>query len=170
MRLFFAVLLLTGIPALLHSEMPPLHSRPPRITSPLPGNFRYVVRGAGVIFSGTVIQIERGVPGSATASGITRISFRVETAIRGVHRGQLLQVREWSGLWNAGERYRVGEQVLLFLYPNSRLGLTSPVGGAQGRFAIDEFNRVLPNPVNHRHLKPIEVRAFAREIRRAARE
>jgi hypothetical protein len=79
-------------------------------------------------------------------------------------------VCEWSGLWNAGERYRVGEQVLLFLYPNSRLGLTSPVGGAQGRFAIDEFSRVLPNPANNRHIKPIEIRAFVREIRRAARE
>jgi hypothetical protein len=40
-------------------------------------------------------------------------------------------------LWSDGERYRVGERVLLFLYSPSKLGLTSPVAGAMGRFAMD---------------------------------
>jgi hypothetical protein len=30
-----------------------------------------------------------------------------------------------------------GERVVLFLYPASKLGLTSCVGGALGRFAVD---------------------------------
>jgi hypothetical protein len=33
--------------------------------------------------------------------------------------------------------------VLLFLYPPSKLGLTSCVGGTIGRFAIDPWGRVL---------------------------
>jgi hypothetical protein len=66
-----------------------------------------------------------------------RITFRVEHGIRGVHRGQTLTIREWAGLWESGERYRPGEPVLLFLYPPSKLGLTSTVGGASGHFAID---------------------------------
>jgi hypothetical protein len=33
--------------------------------------------------------------------------------------------------------------VLLFLYPPSKLGLTSPVAGAMGRFALDSEGSVL---------------------------
>jgi hypothetical protein len=32
--------------------------------------------------------------------------------------------------------YRVGEEVVLFLYPASSAGFTSPVGGEQGKFVI----------------------------------
>ena len=46
-------------------------------------------------------------------------------------------------LWSGAQRYRVGERVLLFLYPPSKLGLTSCVGGAVGRFTIDPRGRVL---------------------------
>ena len=42
-----------------------------------------------------------------------------------------------------GQRYRVGERVLLFLYPPSKLGLTSCVGGRMGRFTVDPWGRVL---------------------------
>ena len=66
----------------------------------------------------------------------------VDEAIRGVRQGQVVQVHEWSGLWQTGERYRVGERVLLFLYPQSKLGLTSPVGGTVGRLQIDRNRRV----------------------------
>jgi hypothetical protein len=31
-----------------------------------------------------------------------------------------------------------GEHILLFLYPPSRLGLTSPVGGSRGQVALDQ--------------------------------
>jgi hypothetical protein len=32
---------------------------------------------------------------------------------------------------------RKGQHILIFLYPPSRLGLTSPVGGSQGQVALD---------------------------------
>ena len=47
------------------------------------------------------------------------------------------------GLWSSGQRYRVGERVLLFLYPPSKLGLTSAVGAEIGRFNVDPLGRVL---------------------------
>ena len=75
-----------------------------------------------------------------------QITFRVEQAIRGTRAGQILTIREWAGLWNSGERYHVGERLLLFLYSPSTLGLTSPVGGAAGRFAVDSGgNAVIDN-------------------------
>jgi hypothetical protein len=56
-----------------------------------------------------------------------------------------LTIHEWAGLWDRGERYRVGERVMLFLYSPSKLGLTSPVAGAMGRFVVDAQGRILMN-------------------------
>ena len=71
--------------------------------------------------------------------------------MRGTSAGQNLTIHEWAGLWNRGERYRVGERVLLFLYSPSRLGLTSPVAGPIGRFAIKDAGEILLTP-QHIHL------------------
>jgi hypothetical protein len=116
--------------------------RPPRrvpvnpTESPLP----QISRAAGTIFSGTVISILPARSGQSPPT--VAITFRVEHAIRGVHAGQHLTIFQWIGLWSSGQRYRVGERVLLFLYPPSKLGLTSCVGGPMGRFDIDSFGRV----------------------------
>ncbi|MGA8618051.1 MAG: hypothetical protein WB660_05965 [Candidatus Sulfotelmatobacter sp.] len=66
--------------------------------------------------------------------------------MRGASIGEKLTIHEWAGLWTRGERYRVGERVLLFLYSPSRLGLTSPVAGAIGRFAIDSEGKIVLAP------------------------
>src|SRR5258708_38384941 len=124
-----------------------------------------VARGAKLTFSGVVLQVER----SENVSGATQITFRVENAIRGVRRGQIIRVSEWSGLWNSGERYATGEHVLLFLYPKSKLGLTSPVGGQAGRSAVDTAGRVLvPSPQNGSH--PMPLKTLKAEIQRAVQE
>jgi hypothetical protein len=65
--------------------------------------------------------------------------------MRGTSAGQSLTIHEWAGLWTNGERYRVGEHVLLFLYSPSKLGLTSPVAGAIGKFAMDSQGRIMMN-------------------------
>jgi hypothetical protein len=128
---------------------------------------RPTVRNSGLIFSGTAVKVEHLKP--AGSPGITQITFRVESAIRGVRQGQIVKVREWEGLWSAGERYRAGEHVLLFLYPNSKLGLTSPVGGALGRYQVDKAGRVLVGSPGARP-KPITLRNFVAQTRRAAGE
>jgi hypothetical protein len=46
-------------------------------------------------------------------------------------------------LWTRGERYRVGQRLMLFLYAPSALGLTSPVGGRAGEFALDRDGRIV---------------------------
>jgi len=46
------------------------------------------------------------------------------------------------GVWENGQRYRVGEKVFLFLYQPSKLGLTSIVGGPQGRMSIHRGGQV----------------------------
>jgi hypothetical protein len=106
-------------------------------------SFRLIARAAGTIFSGTVISIARRPATRGQAVETVAITFHIENAIRGATRGRDLTISQWIGLWSGGQRYRVGERVLLFLYPPSKLGLTSSVAGAMGRFTLDRWGRVL---------------------------
>jgi len=120
-------------------------SFPPRLPITPPGGFGFpqLARAAGLIFSGTVINIERRPARAVQALGTVAITFHIENAIRGATPGSDLTISQWIGLWSSGQRYRVGEHVLIFLYPPSKLGLTSCVGGTMGRFVIDPRWRVL---------------------------
>jgi hypothetical protein len=104
-----------------------------------------LTRAAGRIFSGTVTAIS---PHMAAGQGIETVSitFHVDRAIRGVVTGQDLTISQWMGAWSSGQRYRTGERLLLFLYPSSKLGLTSCVGGNLGRFTFDSLGRILLSP------------------------
>jgi len=125
--------------------------RSARIVSPLrtpfppPGVFGFpqFVRAAGMIFSGTVTRIERRPATAGQSVETVAVTFRIEIALRGATPGEDLTITQWIGLWSSGQRYRVGERVLLFLYPASKLGLTSCVGGPLGHFAIDRAGQEL---------------------------
>lgn len=107
--------------------------------------FRQLVRAAGIIFSGRVTSIGQSASFSRPDPASTVVTFQVEHAIRGTLAGQNLTINEWAGLRLSGEHYRVGERVLLFLYSPSKLGLTSPVAGAMGRFAMNSQGQVVMN-------------------------
>ncbi len=119
----------------------------PIVSGPIisgPVVFPQIVQVAGIIFSGSVASIARTPSSKGPVS--TAVTFKVEHAMRGALTGQKLTIHEWAGLWIRGERYRVGERVLLFLYSPSKLGLTSPVAGAMGRFAIDAEGKIVLTP------------------------
>jgi len=103
--------------------------------------WKRVSRRAGMIFAGTVLTAaapiaadDRTVPGATAA---VQLRFRVDEAIAGVERGKVVTIHEWAGAWSRHRPMRSGEHILIFLYPPSRLGLTSPVGGALGQVALD---------------------------------
>jgi hypothetical protein len=102
-------------------------------------------RNSGYIFVGTVRSVTKVEPTSQSSVATVRITFHVENAVRGVRRGQTLVIREWAGRWESGEHYRVGERIMLFLFPPGKLGLTSPVGGQLGKFLLDSYGHVLLN-------------------------
>ena len=108
-----------------------------------------IARGAGTIFSGAVTAIARRPATGGQSVETVAITFHVENAIRGTTPGQDLTITQWIGLWSSGQRYRLGERVLLFLYPPSKLGLTSCVAGPMGRFSVDPSGQVL---LSARHL------------------
>jgi len=114
-----------------------------------------LVRVAGVIFAGRVTSIGLAPSHDGQAPASITVTFQVEHAMRGASVGQSLTIHEWAGLWSSGERYRVGERVLLFLYSPGKLGLTSPVAGAMGRFAIDSRGRIVISAQQVAALGPI---------------
>ena len=105
--------------------------------------FPQLSRAAGTIFSGRVISISRAPLAAKPAVEVVAITFHVENSIRGAIPGENLTIYQWMGAWSGGQRYRVGERLLVFLYPPSKLGLTSTVAGPLGRFALDAQGRVL---------------------------
>ncbi|PYX27879.1 MAG: hypothetical protein DMG77_17650 [Acidobacteria bacterium] len=138
-----------------------------------------IARAAGIIFSGTITSIARMVVTSNEGPRVVAVTFRVESGIRGASAGRDLTIFEWIGLWTGGQRYQVGDRVLLFLYPPSKLGLTSCVGGTMGRFLIDRLGHVV---LSEQHLAAfgadpalggksrVSMRDFAQAVRRARGE
>jgi hypothetical protein len=104
---------------------------------------RHLTRAAGIIFAGTVRGIERRPAARGQSVETVTVTFHVEHALRGVTPGEDLTISQWIGLWSSGQRYRVGEHLFLFLYPRSKLGLTSCVASPVGRFPIDALGRVV---------------------------
>jgi hypothetical protein len=96
-----------------------------------------------MIFSGTVTNIERRPARRGQSVETVAVTFHIENALRGTSAGRDLTIHQWIGLWSSGQRYAVGERVLLFLYPKSKLGLTSSVGGPLGHFEIDRTGRAV---------------------------
>jgi hypothetical protein len=103
--------------------------------------WKHLSRRAGMIFAGTVLAaapppsaVDRPTPGQTPS---IKLSFRVDEPIAGVERGQVLTIHEWAGAWSMHRPMSKGQHILIFLYPPSRLGLTSPVGGPRGQIALD---------------------------------
>jgi len=133
-------------------SLPSLAEQPSRLELPAippgaayPQHLSPLTLSAGYIFAGTVKSIARASPNKNNVATV-QINFHVDQGMRGVRTGQALTIREWAGLWASGERYRIGERVLLFLYPPSKLGLTSPVQGSMGRLRIGSDGRVGVDP------------------------
>jgi hypothetical protein len=83
--------------------------------------------------------LNRGVPA-------VELRFRIDGPIAGVQLGQVLTIHEWIGASSRQPTLRAGERVLIFLYPPSRLGLTSPVDGPQGQIRLDSSGQNVPRP------------------------
>ena len=109
-------------------------------------HWKELSRRAGMIFAGTVLTtaaqtpaIDRAAPAIQTPA--VELTFRVDRAIVGVEQGQTLTIHEWAGAWSMHRPMSSGQHILIFLYPPSRLGFTSPVGGSLGQVALDSSRK-----------------------------
>jgi hypothetical protein len=154
----------------------------------LGSHWKQVSRRAGMIFAGTLLapatqnaafdqrlSTATFAPSSvATSSGATsgavssiQLTFRVDQAITGVESGQVITIREWAGARSMHRPMRVGEHVLIFLYPPSRLGFTSPIGGSSGMIALDSSGNGSTAASDQ---GPVSVMQLERAIRSAREE
>ena len=105
--------------------------------------WRQMSRVSGMIFSGTVLGIEAQTAREGRPLPVVLTRFQVDRAIVGVRNGEVVTIREWSGAWSMHRAMRGGERMLIFLYPPSRLGLTSPVDGSAGQVALDSRGAIV---------------------------
>lgn len=106
-------------------------------------NLANLVQGADIIVQGRVTEVRyEGLPGYPHIS-TARVTLEVERMLRGPA-GKQYTFREFLLPANRarGKRgYAVGQRLLLFLPEPSQYGLSSPLGGEQGRFRIQPDQR-----------------------------
>jgi hypothetical protein len=129
--------------SVVSAAQPGDHLAAARIFGP---NWAQLSRSAGMVFAATVLTVEMQPAAKDQPLPTIGVKFRVDRAIAGVQQGQVLTIREWAGAWSSHRPMRSGQRILLFLYPPSRLGLTSPVGGPLGQIALDSRGEVEPAP------------------------
>lgn len=104
-------------------------------------NLETMTERADRIFSGRTEQV-RVVEDDPSGQLVTQVTFSVDRVVKG-DVGPTVTIRllgdrsrgpssDWLGL----PSFREGEDVVLFLYGDSRLGITSPVGFLQGKFTV----------------------------------
>ena len=120
---------------------------PSRATSMKPLNLSDLVRESTHIVSGTVSAVSEGI--DLNKIPYTEIQLKVSESIRGETNGKMtfrqfgLQSarpdengRKFLGLIAGMPRYAVGDHVVLFLGPTSKIGYRTTVGLGQGHFAL----------------------------------
>jgi hypothetical protein len=72
----------------------------------------------------------------------------VDHGIAGAWTGEKLTIHEWAGAASISRPMHSGQKMLFLFYRRSRLGLTSPVGGAAGQLELDASgkNVIVPSP------------------------
>ncbi len=146
---------------------------PRTIAHPFPAPpFSQVMGASGYIFQGSVTKVQWLKPKNPQDVATVQITFRVAQGIRGTQTGQMLSVKEWAGVWESSDHYRVGQNVVLFLYRPSKLGLTSPVSGPVGEFVVgnDSFIALSQQQQNSLSSDPSFGPAFNSKSKLSSRE
>lgn len=99
-------------------------------------NLEEMTARAGAIFSGRCLDV-RTVTDPTIGRDVSEARFEVHRAVKGAT-GRTVTVRMLSGDDGFADvpMFARGEDVVLFLYRESSLGLRSPVGLGQGRFKV----------------------------------
>jgi hypothetical protein len=102
-----------------------------------------IVRAADRIVYGTVTDVRSGRDEAGLTA--TWVTLAVSRAVKG-HVGAQLTLKQYGAATPLADgtvtrvaglpRYQVGDEVVLFLHPDSRRGFTSPVGFAQGAYRV----------------------------------
>ena len=101
-------------------------------------NLEEITQRAARVFSGRCLETHDELD-ARLGLKVSVATFRVDQGVKGIDGGSTVTVRMLLGETSspvATPRFRKDEDVILFLYGESALGLTSPVGMGQGRFQL----------------------------------
>ncbi|MBI3770687.1 MAG: hypothetical protein HY271_19635 [Deltaproteobacteria bacterium] len=137
------------------------HARPAAATTLLLLDLDALTAAADRVFMGRVLTVRSGRDSKGLP--VTWTTFAVDAALKGAP-PKTIEIKQLGvdaplpdgGIFHipALPSYRVGDEVILFLHPESREGFTSPVGFGQGRFRIrrDGGTPVAENDVGNSNL------------------
>ncbi len=110
-------------------------------------NLSEMASGAGRVVYGRIVEVRPGTHPDYRHIAVTLVTLEVIEMIKGSAAPRLTFMQFAGGPQpTAGHnfhlpKYSTGEEVMLFLYPESRYGFTSPVGEGQGKFTINHDPR-----------------------------
>ena len=119
-------------------------------------NLEEITASADRIFVGNCVSIEEIEDDPASKLPVVKYTFEITEGIKGVENKSKISFKQWApSIKESG--YQKDKKYVLFLYPDSERGLTSPVGLLQGNFEVElhglirkkEFVR---NKINNRGL------------------
>lgn len=101
-----------------------------------------MVNLSGTIVSGKVIEVREGTHPDYPNIEVTFVTLYVKDSFKGAGASaSKLTFMQFGGLGVSRVRelpsYAKGEEVMMFLYPESQYGFTSPIGGEQGKFRLE---------------------------------
>lgn len=103
----------------------------------LPMNLEEIVSDSDRIFTGKCIKLKEIKKDPESKLSIIKYTFKISEGIKGVGNKKEISFKQWLPTTRESG-YEIGKKYILFLYPNSEIGLTSPVGVSQGKFNIEE--------------------------------
>ncbi len=107
-------------------------------------NLAEMTSHAGRVVHGRVVEVREGVHPLHEQVAVTFLKVQVIEMLKGgaAREVTFMQYGTSTKQYVAHlPKYSVGEEVVLFLYPESKLGLTSPVGQGQGKFVVRNDSR-----------------------------
>lgn len=102
-----------------------------------PANLEELIESSDRIFTGTCTNAEVIKNDKRAKLPVVRYTFEIQEGIKGVSNKDKINFKQWEPT-TRDSGYETGKKYVLFLYPNSALGLTSPVGFLQGQFTVQK--------------------------------
>lgn len=118
-------------------------------------NLAEMTSHAGRVVHGRVVEVREGVHPLHEQVAVTFLKVQVIEMLKGgaAREVTFTQYGTSTKQYVAHQpKYSVGEEVVLFLYPESKLGLTSPVGQGQGKFVVRTDTRSGQRVLQNEHL------------------
>ena len=103
----------------------------------VPLNLEELTNEADRIFAGLCTDIEEIENDPESGLSVVKYTFRITEQIKGLDDKDEITFKQWSKT-TSDFSYEVGTKYILFLYPDSELGLTTPVGFLQGQFNVNK--------------------------------